>query len=448
DFGINNLGAGLIEQILLDINIQRHAKAKKLNQILNDFPVYRARLEFETRRVKELYFSRHKNQFDLFEAESSVKLYTSKPPITVDLVCTNEDMKQTLNTPQLSLNGLGFMQACIKTFENCKQKLPVMPDIVLLTGGASRMYFIEDIVKNLFKTSKIVLAAEPEFAIARGLSYAARIDIKTKGFEKELETLLSSSQINDIVDMQINKLYKDISENIVDYMGETLIMPSFSKWLNNQFKTITETEDSINEQSMNLTNNEGFKDIINETIKNWLKDMLPIVEAKTFGICHKYGIPTTTFKFAPELPLSNENFNIDSSNIVNFNTIKIITDIVFIAVFASVMGGVETALIASGPVGLIIGGAIGLTVGAVGSELLVKQVKKANIPPAIRRILLPKNSIKNYLEKNKYKMAEDIFKRLKDDESNPQKTQLSQDIIKAIKNQLIQMKENALLIIK
>ncbi len=448
DFGINNLGAGLIEQILLDININRHGKAKKLNQILNDFPVYKARLEFETRRVKEIYFSRYQNQNDLFVAESSVKLYTSKPPITVDLICTNDDMDKALNTPQLALNGHSFIDACVKTFENCKNKLPVMPDIVLLTGGASRMYFIKDIVKKIFETSKIVLAAEPEFAIARGLSYAARVDIKTKGFESELDELLSSSQINDIVNVQINKLYKDLADDIVDYIGENIIMPSFDKWSNNYFNTINEAENSINEQTLSLTDDAKFKEQINYVINNWLNEMLPIVESKTFGICHKYGIPTTTFKFNPSLPLSGDNFNIDSENIINFNTIKIITDVVFVAVFASIMGGVETALIATGPVGLIIGGVLGLTVGAIGSELLVKQVKKANIPVAIRRILIPKNSIKNNIEKNKDKMAGDIYIKLKNDESNPQKEQLSKDIISSIKKQLIQMKENALLIIK
>ena len=96
---------------------------------------------------------------------------------------------------------------------------------VLLTGGASRMDFIKNLVKECWGVddSQIYIDQDPSLTISEGVAEAARVDLLTNGMDAglddEINALLTSDSIyNRFVETFGRKLYG----GIIDAMGNSL----------------------------------------------------------------------------------------------------------------------------------------------------------------------------------------------------------------------------------
>ncbi|HIU46462.1 MAG TPA: Hsp70 family protein [Candidatus Fimadaptatus faecigallinarum] len=450
DFGDTALGGGLIEQELLRINLKRQDNPE-LNALLERYPQCRARCEMEARKVKEMYFTRQRrgNAGATVPCESSVKLYCALPPITVDISCDDADMQQALNAPLAELGGLSFMQAYKRALEDARAVLGKQVSVILMTGGASRMGFMPKVAGQVFPEALIVHGLEPEFAIARGLCYALRIDARAEGFTRDVEKLIKSPAVENIIKGELNRLFSEVSRPIARAICDNVAEPAFKRWRAGSIETINGIAEEIQRNTGTCLRSTELRAALEPYIYEWLRQLRPQLEALTDPICDRYDLPRTALRLSGRMEFTPDGIAISSDKLINFDAFKVILDVIVASIFAMIMGGAETALLAAGPVGLIVGAVLGLVIAFVGSEAADKKLRNVNLPKGVRRMFSEKRFHAG-LERKQEDFAFAIFDRLMADldKNTPEITDMVNDIADCLETQLRDMLNRAVLLIR
>lgn len=450
DFGDTALGGGLIEQELLRINLER-LNDPKLELLLERYPQCRARCEMEARKVKEMYFTRLRRgrASASVPCESSVKLYCSLPPVTVDISCSDDDMRAALNAPLKELGGLSYLKAYRRALEDARAALGRQVSVILMTGGASRMSFMPRIAAKVFPEALIVQGLEPEFAIARGLCYALRIDARAEGFKRDVEKLIKSPAVENIIKGELNRLFSEVSRPIARAICDEVAEPAFKRWRAGSIETINGIADEIQQNTGACLRSASLRAALEPFIYEWLRQLRPQLEALTDPICDRYDLPRTALRLSGRMDFTPEGLSISSDKLINFDAFKVILDVIVASIFAMIMGGAETALIAAGPVGAIIGAVLGLVIAFVGSEAADKKLRSVNLPRGIRRMFSEKRFHAG-LERKQDDFAFAIFDRLMADldRNTPEIENMVNDIADCLETQLRDMLNKAVLLIR
>lgn len=450
DFGDTSLGGGLIEQELLRLNLRRCCDTA-VNDLLEKYPQCRSRCEMEARKVKEMYFTRRRRGHtdSIVPCESSVKLYCTMPPTTVDISCTDADMEKVLSTPIAELDGLSFTDAYRRSLTDARDALGREVSVILMTGGASRMDFMPKIAAEVFPNALIVHGLEPEFAIARGLCYALRTDARAEGFTRDVEKLIKSTAVENIVKSELNRLFSDISKPIAQAMTDNIAEPVFKRWRSGSIETINDIAVEIQRTTGEYFQSAEMKAALEPYVLEWLKQLRPQLEALTDPICDRYDLPRTALRFNGSLMFTPGEIDISSGQIISFEGIKVLIDVIVASVFAMIMGGTETALIATGPIGLIIGAILGLIVAVIGSQAADKKLRTMNLPKGVRKLFSEKRFHAS-LERKQEDFAFAIFDRLMSDleKPTPEITKMIDDIADCLETQLRDMLNKAVLLIR
>lgn len=217
------LGASWLDKAILHWNLIHCTDASfpggpqdsaKILSYIEASPSNRNRVEFEVRKKKEVYF----NALDEYESPASC-LNQALEDLSVRnfyVVIHGEMMKELLNTPleqivpelttvavsedvRRELVGYSWLGRCRKFLGEIVAKLEQegkkATDVerVLLTGGASLMKPVRQLVAEVFPTSAsntIVFDTEPSLCITRGLTCWGRIEIQTRAFKEEITSKL------------------------------------------------------------------------------------------------------------------------------------------------------------------------------------------------------------------------------------------------------------------
>ena len=412
DFGENRLGAGLIDRLLLDRNVDRHPKRDRIKHIFAACPTYRARAELEARRVKEMHFSREGSDAWRMPCESSVKIYYDHPPITLDIVCDPSDMDELLNMPVEQLNGKSYLTTYKESLKDIKKALKQsMPELVLLTGGASRMQFMRAMVEDVFPDAQIILGAEPEFAIARGLCYALRVDMRAKRLEEDVRKLMESDNVERVVMDAVPKLLQSIAPVIADAMIENDAPKAFRRWKHGDIKRICDMSQAMESSIAQSLEQGELADSLETVVEAWLKGIRPELEALTDPICIQCHLPLTSLRIKIDAPVDGLSLDVDASRMLPMNLIQTITDVAVASIVAGIMGGGGIALFMAGPIGWAISFVVGFIASRVGTTFAKKQLESADIP-AIARRLFPTRMFKKSLASRRSDMIWEIETQL------------------------------------
>ena len=114
--------------------------------------------------------------------------------------------------------------------------------VVFLTGGASRMDFITDLIQECWgiPSERIYRDNDPSLTISRGLTETARIDLQTKAPES-FSKLLKDSKTIDIYTPFVNSLISKVQQEVLNTITSTV----------SRFKT-SSTDASINDLQNSL----------------------------------------------------------------------------------------------------------------------------------------------------------------------------------------------------
>ena len=450
DFGETHLGGGMIDEMLLELNVSRNANKGLLEQIFKRYPQYKARCELEARKVKEMYFNRRASGAGVrfvVPCESSVKIYYQKPPLTLDISCDDRDMERILSMPLQS--GLSYPDTYRSGLLAAKKRLAdALPEQILMTGGASRMDFIAGIAREVFPEARILFGAEPEFSIARGLCYALRIDKKTEGFEEDVKALIDSEDVETIVLGALPDLFYTIVPRIVDGLIDDCAVPAFRAWKRGDIKTLAQMSESVRVRLMQSLSDGEIKASLSPAIGMWLEGIRPELETLTDPICAKYSLPLTSLRLPSALGMDEVQIELVPGDLMSFAGLQTTVDVTVATIVGGILGGGGVALLMAGPIGFVLSFAIGFVASRLGTNYAKKYLDTVEIPQFLRMLFTAgtfRRQLSTKREQLEHQFADQLIATL--DPPTEQIDELQRTISDAIEAQLRKMAEHARLLI-
>lgn len=174
-------GASIIEEAILKDEEEKNVNLRSLLKE-NDL---RYPLLYKIRTVKERYFTNKKPiietlYFDQYKTTVSGTMVININDETIDRYTGEYKQK--------------FKEALSDYVEYLKKELGGKPEIyyVILTGGASRMYFAKNIVCESWNLSENSIHSinNPSLTVSRGIAEVARMDYLTRGKKEEIDKLI------------------------------------------------------------------------------------------------------------------------------------------------------------------------------------------------------------------------------------------------------------------
>jgi hypothetical protein len=308
------------------------------------------------------------------------------------------------------------------------KKQKIFPDKVIVTGGGSLLYTIQDVCKEIFGLTAFFDADNSKRIISKGLALAAANQKKSLNFEKDVKKFIDT-ELSKLIEKEIPQLINSIKDDVTNIILNKLIKPELTKWRDGKIKTIENVENNvINNCKYNLGKliNED-KDIIS-SVDKWSKNVLGDSIARELKlICTKYSVDDFE-------KISNLNIFDNQSNLVNgadniaenviepiISVIVVIANIIVMPIFISVIVALFIIFI---PIlaGIPVAGWVMLGIGALsllaeGPDAIENWVrtdgKKVNIPNFTRK-LLSNERIEKMLREQKSTVSKKIEEALLD----------------------------------
>ena len=417
DFGSNTLGASLIDQAIFVRTLENHEDKDLLERVFEAYPHHQARCELACRKAKEDYFSNE-------------QLYSHSQTFARGFESINEQiyfipqvnkllMDEILNQPLPELGDKSWFQAFHEAVKEAKEQLKqqgIVPRVVLMTGGASRMQFTRQICSEIFPEpdTQVRPDPEPERCIALGLARVGRWDLRAGAFKEEINKLFNSEKLNDLIKKQIPELIEMLSEPLVIGLIENAIRPGLTDWKNNKIRTLADLEDRMKERAEQWLKGEESQDLINSKCRNWFNNKIqPDLAKETDPICRKFQIPRSSLRFEEGIDPGFVNPDLGIGDAILADTVAFIVNVV---IGGGTIGSI-IALILTGhltwPIVLI----YGVSVLAAGVELTRSKIQtaikdKVDIPGWSRFSFLNDNKVDAICERIKPELKEVLRKQL------------------------------------
>jgi molecular chaperone DnaK (HSP70) len=417
DFGSNALGASLIDKAIFDRTLAQHEQKALLEKVFTQYPHHQARCELACRKAKEDYFSNEQvygddNSFARGFESINEQIYFI-PKVNQSLI------KEILNQKMTALGQKSWLESFRAAVGEAKKQLDeqnIVPKLVLMTGGASRMKFTQQICQEIFAAPETILRPdpEPERCIALGLARVGRWDLRAEAFKQEVNQLFSEKLLQEEIETAIPELIVWMSEPLADGLMKDAVKPALKDWQKNKIKTFADLEDSMKRQAEQWLTSDRAQQIINQQCIGWFNEKIqPDLAAKTDPICRKYQIPRSSLRFEegidpvlvnPELPVGD----------------AILADTVGLFVNVVIGGGTLASIITlivtghlTWPIVLI----YGASAIAAGMELNRQGVKEAiktnvNVPGWVRSNLLDDSKIDRVAEQIKPELEKALQEQL------------------------------------
>lgn len=139
DFGMNALGAALIDQAIFARTLASHEQKDLLEKVFAEYPHHQARCELACRKAKEDYFS---NEQLYNDSQSFARGFESINEQIYFIPKVNRlMMEEILHQPLPELEQKSWIESFRLAVNEAKEKLDqqgIVPKVILMTGGASR----------------------------------------------------------------------------------------------------------------------------------------------------------------------------------------------------------------------------------------------------------------------------------------------------------------------
>ncbi|BCB90077.1 Hsp70 family protein [Phytohabitans suffuscus] len=394
DTGNPDLGAALIDDAIRLLVTRAHPRGAEIDDVVgstaNTTQLRRFRLA--CREAKEKFFRIAPEQFVLNPHDSALVLHRIQLPdgsrLSVEIELRPAQMDAALDASQPRLGGRSWRQAFRDDLTRVLAKCALPPELVLLTGGPSRMPFVLEIARELAGADRVALGSEPESAIARGLAVAGRIGIRTDRFERDLDELIGSGEIERAVRAELPELAAAMATAAAAGMTERHVIPAFRSWrsghvdtLRNVVRRVAEgvNDDMSPEKSTRLA----------IVVAAWQNRLRPRVDELTRPICDRAGLDPGRMKLPPVEVRSGRvtvavNTGVATDSI---NTLGNLVTVVVAGVLAMTLFGSGIALLATtGPFAVVVAFVVALFVLRYGKEAAMERAMDINFPVLARKL--------------------------------------------------------------
>ncbi|MFZ3045533.1 MAG: hypothetical protein WA151_06430 [Desulfatirhabdiaceae bacterium] len=445
DFGAN-LGAELIDRIIFDrtlehMTLENPGDATRLKNIFLRFPHFERQCRIACREGKEKYFAIP----ELYPSEDqrvdcSLKFRTIQPVIEFEPRIYQAEMDRILDLPVDDLNGKSWKAAFHDCLNLAKIRMEkAQPDLVILTGGASRMDWTLNLSKNIFDHAEaVVRGLEPEFTIAKGLARIGRIDLRLVHFRKVVDELIKSDELKSLVDRFIPRLIDTLSASLADELISYAIGPSLDAWRTGELQTIHDIQSDIEQRKKQFLSHTRVNQARHH-LNNWLSNLLlPDLSELTEPICRQFDIPRSALDLQNRQigtdvqTVDHPPFDIDA--VLRNDEVTVITSMIAGSIIGMASGGTGLALFHLPVAGQAIAAIAGAALTAYGVEGAKEAIKNKNLPVFFRKWVLSDDKMTSLMNKQRAKSLDMITLQMMDDRN--WKHQLINDVLDALKTVL------------
>lgn len=210
-------GASFIEKTIYE---DKEREDESIQLFERKYPELVDSLLFECRKVKENVY---------FDQTLRVKKTINFDDIVEDEDLEDERFKLAFQPGELDemLRSKGYMEMIRQAMLDYRQKFIPGEKIygVFMTGGASRMDFLKDLICECWGVEKtqIYRDNDPSLTISEGVAEVARMDLRTEGMDEGLQEAIDRLQNSDdiyhsFIDIFGNAVY----ENVVNQLADTI----------------------------------------------------------------------------------------------------------------------------------------------------------------------------------------------------------------------------------
>lgn len=403
DFGSNDLGASLIDKAIFARTLANHEDKALLEQVFEDYPHHQARCELACRKAKEDYFS---NEQLYSHPQSFARGFESINEQIYFIPQVNRVMAQEiLNQPLPELEGNSWIQSFREAVNVAKEKLDqqgIVPRVVLMTGGASRMKFTREICEEIFPEPESQLRPdpEPERCIALGLARVGRWDLRASAFKAEINQVFDSKKLKDLIERHIPELIELLVKPLSQGLIDKAIKPGLKDWRNNKIRTLADLENVMKKQAEDWIKSDRTRQIVNSQCVTWFNSKIqPELAQETDPICRKYQIPRSSLRFEEGINPDVVNPELSIGDTILADTVSFIVNVV---IGGGTVGSI-IALILTGHLTWPIVLVYGVSVLAAGVEITRSKTQdaiktKVDVPSWSRPMLLNDSKLDSICE--------------------------------------------------
>ncbi|MHC5734596.1 Hsp70 family protein [Nostoc sp.] len=417
DFGSNTLGASLIDKAIFARTLANHEQKTLLEKVFQEYPHHQARCELACRKAKEDYFS---NEQLYSDPESFARGFESINEQIYFIPQVNKlMMEEILNQPLPELENHSWIKSFRNSLTEAKEKLEkleIVPQLLLMTGGASRMKFTHVLCQEMFPEPETLLRPdpEPERCIAMGLARVGRWDLRAAAFKQEVNKLFTSNKLKGLIERHIPELIESLTKPLTDSLIVNAVKPALKDWQKNKIRTLADLETALIGRAEQWLKSDRAVQIINHQCAYWFSNKIqPDLAAQTDPICRKFQIPRSSLRFEDSIDPNFVNPELQIGDTILAETVAFIVNVV-------IGGGAVASIITliltghlTWPIALV----YGASVMAAGMELNRKTVQeviktKVDVPSWIRSNFLSDKKIEDMCEQIKPELEKVLQEQL------------------------------------
>lgn len=360
-------GASYVEKMMFH-NLESNTPVIK--EFENKYPKLTATLLYKTREVKEQVY---------FDPDSKVKKFVNFEEFVDDEDFEDERFKIKYEPGELDeeLDNSGYIDqirdAMIDFQRNYLNGAKIYG--VLMTGGASRMDFMKDLIAKCWNVdpSQIYRDQDPSLTISQGVAEVARIDMLTNGMDDGLSDWFRSNSDG----MEIASKFIDAFEGYLDEQVTESVAGTITSFRDEP------GEYSLNDLQLSISNNidstiDNSTEDLDQMVRGFIDEETKEMREKVESIVAYYSSMGTHVDLQ-NIELSDINFDgLDFDDLISSISSQISEqsgDWSNIITGAAIGGAV--ALLLSGPLGWIAGGAYVLYKSIFGEDSEEEKKKKA-----------------------------------------------------------------------
>lgn len=410
------LGGGMLDELLLEraVDALCEEEAALVREILRDKSAWKSRMMLSARRLKEQFFT-------LGTGEELTKRETifCEGRHVLHLTISAAIVEELSDRPSPLLEGESFrsrMMNCLLMAQQMTAQRP--PKVVLLTGGASRMTFFQQLCRETFPDAALHVSASPEFDIARGLAYAGHVDEMVGRLKADAAAYVESDAVEKKVLSAMPALTALLSDAMAHQLTDHVLLPEYRKWRQGETATLGDMEDACQQRAEALIASKEWNAALSDAAAPWLDEMLLDVQRDLNRLCEQYGVDVQRLQIRQAMVTTSALAMRDKLPMPEMPLMEVLLDVIAAVLAANLCGGGGVALIASGPVGLVIGAAIGLIAMFVSRPALDKLtrplLRQMNIPKLLRKTASEQRLLS---DSNQKKLAQTIQEALSSDDA-------------------------------
>ena len=434
------LGGGLMDEILLEESVASSGLSrKKIQSVFDASEPWRTYAEFAARRLKEKYYS-DEDYWSSHECKESIVLHYDRP-VKLTLRMDSKIADKLVNKKIQKLGGRSFREVFIASLEDVKTNITgAQPELLFLTGGVSKLPAVRDWCTSVFTDAVVISAADPEFSVARGLAYCGRIDEDIRAFREELDQLINSTAIEDIVKRHIPSLYRDAVDCLVEPIVTDVALPVFERWRSGEITRLADTDEILAREVGDYLRSDETREMLAGPITAWLKPVIEEIEELTVPICIRHRVPYSALSLRSYLSASDIDLKVDAKNIFAVEEMTFLIDSIVTAIVAILIATIDIIPFMAGPEGVLIGVMASIVVLVLGKDKMQETLLTADIPKMVRR-MIPKGAFKARKDSICTTVKESFYESLEKEKNEEISNRMSEEISGQIEHTLMKMAE-------